>query len=223
MKKYEVTAYRDEKEYFTDDNELIRYINEVAEGVGYDKYAREDYIGFSVENAIDFARGYLDCEVNILDEYVPTKKDLDWASNESIALQELLKENEDRHKSTNIKNLFMNKEVASYVWDRYINTLDQLEFEINYWYEGNLDDFKDRLNWLKNNFDKVYQYSSKDYEENKIEHLEGIEDELSEYYDHYIGLEKNFNSVDFNTLEDCVIEYVDGNDLRANLDFAEID
>ena len=70
MKKYEVTAYRDEKKYFTDDEELIRYINELAEGVGYDKYAREDYIGFSVENAIDFARGYLDCKVHIREDRV---------------------------------------------------------------------------------------------------------------------------------------------------------
>ena len=153
-------------------------------------------------------------------KYVATKKDLEWSNNESIALQELLKENQSKHKSTNIKNLFMNKEVASYVWDRYINTLDRLEFEINYWYEGNLDNFKDRLNWLKNNFDKVYQYSSKDYEENKNEHLEGIQENLS---NSDIDLEKNFNSVDIIDLEDAVLDYVDDNDLKANLDFSEID
>lgn len=70
MKKYEVTTEFDEKKYFTDDEELIRYINELAEGVGYDKYAREDYIGFSVENAIDFASGYLWCKVHIREDKV---------------------------------------------------------------------------------------------------------------------------------------------------------
>lgn len=70
MKKYEVKTMFDEKKIFANDKELIQYIHELAIGSGYDKYEREDYIGFSVENAIDFASGYLDCEVTIREDKV---------------------------------------------------------------------------------------------------------------------------------------------------------
>lgn len=70
MKKYEVKTMFDEKKIFASEKKLIQYINELAEGSGYDKYEREDYIGISVESAIDFARGYLDCKVHIREDKV---------------------------------------------------------------------------------------------------------------------------------------------------------
>ncbi|MFR0570564.1 hypothetical protein HZI56_07300 [Lactobacillus salivarius] len=65
MLKYEVITDNvddfgeNEKEYFTDVKKLINYVHEVADGHGYDKYEREDYIGYDLQNAIDFLQGFI--------------------------------------------------------------------------------------------------------------------------------------------------------------------